>query len=350
MMVKIKELRFISSLFGFIAVIIMLLGCMAALSVTAEASMGGFSVNPIFPESQRPDEFGFFDLWVAAGNQQEIGIAINNYNDEDIHVSITLLTSNTNRNGIIDYTVPGVSDISMRHAFADIASVPVDEVTIPARYSGQIPIFIDIPVEGFDGIILGSIRITNELTEEQIAASGLTINRYSHIIVVRLQERDRAIPIDFQLGDVGVTEVNFRDTIVADIRHPQPRLTIGATVNSQVYSSGSNTPLFERRNIRADFAPYSVFQYSMIDDGEINQASLLPEGRYIARIQVFHEGESWEFEREFQIGETMEFDSVQREAMDSAECDTIYNSVCDCETANNHVLLLVFLAILALLY
>jgi len=281
---------------------------MSAFSTTAEAGMGGFSVSPIFPENQIPEESGFFDLWVEAGERQEIGIAVSNRSDEEIHISVALIPAATNRNGIIDYTAPGVSDITLRHSFADIASTPLEDeiITFPPGYSGQVPIFIDIPAGGFDGIILGAIRVRSELTEEQIDAGGMIVNRFSNIIVVRLQEEGNytEIPVSFELGDVGAELVNHRATIVANIRNPQPRFIRPVTINSQVLREGTNTPLFERSGVSVDFAPNSVFEFAMVDDSDAGSVHALEAGNYIARIQLVHDGVPWSFEHEFQIGVT----------------------------------------------
>ena len=293
---------------GLTIMVIVFLVSVIAPGITAEASIGGFSVNPIFPENQIPGETGFFDLLVTPGDRQEIGISVNNRSDEEIQISITLVTATTNRNGIIDYTAPGISDVTLRHGFADIASWPLEGelISISPGYSGEIPIFIDIPSQGFDGIILGAVRVTSELTDEQIAEGGMIVNRFSHIIVVRMQEEGNytELPADFQLGEVGAGLVNHRATIVADIRNPQARFSRPVTVSSQIFPAGSNTPLFERSDTTVYFAPNSVFEYSMIDDSDAGSVHALEAGTYLARIQLVYNGIPWEFEREFQIGAT----------------------------------------------
>jgi len=270
-----------------------------SLSTPAQA-MGGFSVSPIFPENQNEATRGFFDLRVVPGERQEFGITINNRNEEDATVSVHLITASTNRNGIINYTSPGYNDETMRHAFSDIASLsPADQgiITIPGGGSRTVQITADIPREGFDGIILGSIRVLEELTEEQIAAGGMIVNRYSFVLAVRLQQTERDIQPDFLLGDVSAQLVNHRTAIVAQVRHIQPRMTMGATANSQIYVRGENTPLFYREDVSVNFAPNTVFPFVIAN----NIGRGLEPGHYIARIQLEHEGRTWNLEHEFEI-------------------------------------------------
>jgi len=272
---------------------------MLALAFTAKANIGGFSVTPVFPEGQNPQTQGFFDVTVVPGQIQEIGVNVSNPGDEDILVDISLLTSGTNRNGIVDYTAPGIPDETMANPFSEIASLGIDgdAVLVPAGQSVHVPIFIDIPAEGFDGVILGSIHVLLSITDEERAAGGMIINRFANILVVMLRDRDTVINPDFMLGDVGARVVNHRASIVAEVRNIQPRLTMGVTAHAQIYPAGGNEPIFARSNVNVDFAPNAIFNFSMMDEMGFG----LQPGNYLARILLEHDGTSWDFEREFEI-------------------------------------------------
>ena len=271
---------------------------MFAWAITAQANMGGFSVTPIFPDNQDPAARGYFDLRVVAGQRQEIAVEVGNDRESSIDVTVSLITAGTNLSGYVDYSSNTLQDETMLHPFGDIASMAGDAtVTVPPGESRVIPIYIDIPAEGFDGIILGSVHALLELTEEELEAGGMIVNRFAHVIVVRLQERDETIGTNFLLDEVEARLINYRTSIVANVRNPQPRLTMGALASARIYLAGSNTPVFVRENVHVDFAPNSVFPFIMMDEAGYG----LQAGDYIAQIEVTHDGISWHFEHEFTI-------------------------------------------------
>jgi len=123
------------------------------------------------------------------------------------------------------------------------------------------------------------------------------INQFAHVMIVRLQEGDITIEPDFLLGDVRAEIANHRAAIVADVRNPLPRMTMGVVANAQVYQAGQDTPLFNMVDVDVDFAPNAVFPFTMID----MEGFGVHPGAYLARIQLEHNGRRWEFEREFTV-------------------------------------------------
>ena len=270
-----------------------------ALAFKVEA-MGGFSVTPIFPNNQNRQS-GFFDIRVVPGTRQELAIDIANPGEEDITVEISLITASTNRGGVVEYSAQGLHDESMLHVLSDMTTIPdLDEsreMIIPAESNVIVPIFIDIPEEGFDGIILGSIHVLLGITEEERAAAGMIVNRFANVVVIRLEDRGIITDTEFLLGDVRADIVNHRPAVVMEIRNPLARLTMGATATAHIYAEGDNEPIFVRGNVNVDFAPNSIFPFSVTD--RIGYG--LEPGNYLARVWIEHQGEMWEFERAFDI-------------------------------------------------
>ena len=302
-----------------LALVFVILASSIGLSVPAQA-MGGLSVAPIFPENQNPDTSGFFDLLVSPGERQEIAISVGNATSDDMTVTIHLISASTNRNGIINYTTPGYNDETMRHPFSEIAFLPdaaQGEVVIPVGYQGRVPIFIDIPDEKFEGMILGAIRVIQELSEEDLAAGGTIVNRYSFVLAVRLQHSfENDIEPDFLLGEVGPQLINHRNAIVAHVRHTQPRITRPVTATAQLYARGGTEPLFEADE-SVNFAPNTIFPFVIARD--VGRG--LEPGYYTARIQLEYEGQTWNLQHEFEITA----DTVYEEAQPEAPVDAIDN-------------------------
>ena len=291
-MKKISKLYIVFSLFLMTAL---------AMAVPALASTaGGFSVSPILPENQVQGTRGFFDLLVSPDQRQELEITINNSNNEEIVVSVEAITATTNRNGIINYTTPALSDESLRYPFSELAVISEELVTIPANSSKIVPVFVTVPDEQFDGIILGSIRVLKDLTEEEKATGGTIVNRYSYVVAVRLQQNYNEIAAEFLLGNVEATLVNHRASVEANIRNPQPKLVKGVEAAAQIYPKGSDETIFESFKEEVDFAPNSIFPFSLIDEAGYG----LRPGEYLAKIQLAYEGRTWEFEQEFEINES----------------------------------------------
>ena len=275
------------------------LTCVFALATMAGAN-GGFSVTPVFPSNQNPESTGAFNLNVTPGQRQEIAVMVNNPQDEPITVEISLISPGTNRNGIIDYTGPGRLDETIEGAsFSDIAHLTVSEdITVPANMSAEIPVIIEIPQDGIEGVMLGAVHVLLGITDEEVEDAGMIVNRFAHVISVRLQEEGASEPpADFALGEVRVDLVNHRAAIVADVRNPQPRFAMGAIAHAQVYPAGSDQPMFTAGNVGVDFAPNSIFPFSMTDEGGYG----IPPGSYIARVQIEHDGQNWEFEETFTV-------------------------------------------------
>ena len=278
---------------------IVFLASVLALAFTASANIGGFSVDPIFTENQNPQTRGFFDVRVNPGERQELSINVSNSGDEDITVEISLNTVGTNRNGNIAYTTMGEADETMAFPFADIASLGIvgNEIMVPAGQTVTVPIYADIPAEGFDGVVLGSIVALLGITEEERAAAGMIVNRFANVVIVRLEGREVTGAPEFLLGDVAAGIVNHRGSVIAQVRNVRPMSVIGVEAAAQIYPVGSSDPIFARAGVSVDFAPNSIFNFSMVDQAGFG----LHPGSYLARVQLEHDGMSWEFEQNFEI-------------------------------------------------
>jgi len=280
-----------------ITCILILMVMAFAPAFTAGANPGGFSVIPGLPENQIPGTAGFFDLIVTPGQQQELIIRIDNESHEEVLILTDLYTVTTNLNGIVDYSAPGRSDETLRYDFSDIASLDFGEIIIPPWESRYLTVSLRTPGESFDGIILGAIRTIREVTQREIDESGMIINRFSHVIPVRLRQTDTPVVTKFLPGLVSTELINGRAAITVDIRNPQPKLIKEVEASAQIYQTGEDTPTFEKTGLIVDFAPNSVFPLTMLD----NEGFGVKAGYYAAYINLEHDGKIWEFEQYFEI-------------------------------------------------
>jgi len=258
----------------------------------------GVTVSPILSENQVPETKSFFDIWATPG-QQEIAILVSNNRNEPITMEIDIFSPATSANGSIDYTSSGRHDASMILSFEDIAWLPTGrEITVPANDSKIVPITIDIPTEGFDGVIMGSVHALLGITPEEEAEAGMIVNRFAFALPVRLRGNNYAeIEPNFSIGDVDIQSVNYRAAIVADIHNTQPQLLSGAVVNAQIYPEGSNTAIFEINDFSVDFAPNTIFPLTMQDRAGTGVSG----GDYTINVQIMHNGVSQNFQEVFHI-------------------------------------------------
>jgi hypothetical protein len=130
-----------------------------------------------------------------------------------------------------------------------------------------------------------------------LEAAGAIVNRFAHVIPVRLRENDNPVEVVLTMGDVNAELFDLRAQIVAEVHNPQPRLVMGATAEASIYPLGSNEPIFAMSNVNVDFAPNSTFPITFVDRGGFGVVA----GDYLAVVSVEHEGQVWSFEQEFTI-------------------------------------------------
>ena len=272
----------------------------AATAITAAAM--GFSVTTNLPENQRDTGRSSFDLLVSPGMEQDIIITIRNAEDVDSVVLVETITASTSRNGDLNYSSRGMMDQTLQFSFEDIAKVPQSYYTIPAGGSIDVPVRLTVPNEPFEGMILGSIRVFKEATEEEREAAGAIVNQYAYVTAVRLVQDVNAdnIPAEFVLGELTAERVSRRASIVAYIRNTQPKLIKDAAASATIYPRGGNEAVFELKNENVSFAPNSIFPFSIVD----REGRGIEAGDYTAHIEIMYEGKTWSFVEDFTITET----------------------------------------------
>jgi len=271
---------------------------MAVLMAVPAAAME-FSVRAVLPENQRQNGSVFFDLLVKPGQQQDLVIEISNSSAGDITVLVETITASTSRNGQINYTSRGTLDETLTYSFEDLVSMPQSYYMVPALSSIEVPISLAVPDEPFEGAVLGSIRVLREATQEERDAAGAIVNQFAHVTAVRLVQDVNAeeMAANFELGDITAELVNYRASIIAQIRNTQPMIIKNASATASIYPIGSSQAIFEHSLETLDMAPNSVFQYSFVD----REGYGIDAGDYTAEIHVEYQGENWSFVQDFTI-------------------------------------------------
>ena len=276
--------------------ILILLICLHVLS----ASAMDFSVMPVTPENQRNEAGGFFDLIVTPGQEQTIFIEVINESSNEIMVLAETITASTGRAGNINYTSRGILDETLAHSFEEMATLPEELFEIAANGRIRIPITLKIPEEGFDGAILGSIRVLREATNTEREAAGAIVNQFAHVTVVRLVTDENAEDIlpDFIIGEINIQEADGSVSFSANIRNIMPKIVRGVEVNASIYQSGGTEAIHSLTMESVSFAPNSVLQILFPETDE----SALDTNALIAKISLSYGDEKWYSEQTIPLG------------------------------------------------
>ena len=265
-----------------------------ALPVQAKASMG-FSVEPHFPSNQISD-LGYFDLRLTPGQEQEVTLTVTNPTSTEIAVVVEAFTVSTARSGSIDYSSERTNDETLQHSISDLITIPQPHVIIPADSARDVTLHLTAPNESFDGILLGSLRILREPTEQELEEAGAIVNRFAHAMAIVLSTDDREVQADFALGDIASQITNARASIVVDVRNPQPKLVKEVAAQARIVELESNKEIFSD-TLDVDFAPNSIFPLTFVDRAGYG----ISAGSYRAYVTLEYAGQTWELEQEFEI-------------------------------------------------
>lgn len=249
------------------------------------------------PPNQTEGVAGYFDVKVNPGDRQELVVTVRNDGEEPIAVLMETHTASTNSNGDVEYNATGQVDETMQLAFAKMATLSQQELTIPPLSEQDVTVTVQIPAEPFEGIILGSIRALKGLTEEEKNSGASIVNQYAYVIAVKLYESDVKPEPEFVMGEVGAELINGKATIVAGVRNTKPQLYKGVKATAQIFAKGGTEPIFNYPIENLEFAPNSIFPFTLRDDAGYG----IEAGDYTAQITVELEGKTWNLEKEFTI-------------------------------------------------
>ena len=307
-----KRMTALKKMILFLLVVALSLAMTMMLTVQAEASMG-FTVEPHFPENQRSNS-GFFDLRLTPGQEQDITLTVTNPTDTEIAVVVEAFTVSTARSGGIDYSSARINDETLQHSISDLITIPEPHVVIPAGSAKNVTLHLRAPNESFEGILLGSLRILREPTEQELEEAGAIINRFAQAMAIVLSMDDREVQTDFALGDITSQITNARASIIVDVRNPQPKLVKGVVAKARIVELENNEEIFSYTLDEVDFAPNSIFPLTFMDRAGYG----LSAGSYRAYVTLEHNGQVWELDQDFEIAPA-QADTVNSAALNQTQ-------------------------------
>lgn len=274
----------------------------------------GYSVAPVIPDNQLGDTSSYFDIRVEPNQEQIIQVELSNESTEDKTVSAQLANATTNVNGLIVYEADTNEhiDSSLTAPLTEWTSLSSNEITIPAGQSTTLDITMKVPEKAFDGVKLGGLifqEVKDEETGDGLGEQGVSVqNAYTYIIALQVSENDNEVPVDFTIGNVSPELSNGARTVVAQIQHPQPRLTGGVSIQADIYGQNDENPIASKTMEDVAFTPNSTMPFTIEWDQE------LKEGDYRLDMTMSRNEQEWTFQENFTV-EVEEEEAINESAV-----------------------------------
>lgn len=271
------------------------------LSAQAQDSHLSFYVTPEFPESQVEGSESYFDLNLAPGAKDSVGLTLQNAGSEPIQVQITPHTAYTNVHGVVEYGKDAEApDTSLVHSLADLIEAS-ETIDLAGNETKTIQIPLHMPADAFEGFLAGGLRITEvKKDEDETPANqgeGVAIkNEFAYVVGVVVSNSRDSVQPDLDLLDVFADQLNYRNVISATIQNFTPTFVNRLAVEATVQRVGEEEVLYEASEEGMQMAPNSHFHFPISLEGGRFQS-----GDYLLKLTATSGEEEWTWEQEFTI-------------------------------------------------
>ncbi|TFJ45501.1 cell wall anchor protein [Carnobacterium divergens] len=292
---------FVSNLKKKIAFLCIIFIGVLSLIPQVNASQLKFSVEPIIPENQNDLSKTYFDLRVKPEEKQVLKVHMRNDTDKEVTVEPSVHAATTNINGVVEY---GESNTKLnktsQYNIEEIVKPAVKEVTIPANGATDLELTVEVPKDGFNGILAGGITLKEKDTHEEKKkqeGQGLAIeNKYAYVVAVVLNESETQVDSELTLEKVAPNQVNARNVINATLQNTKPKYMNQLSIDSKVTKKGDKEVLYASKKEGMQMAPNTSFDYPVSLNGE-----KLKAGDYTLSMTAKSMGETWKFKKDFTI-------------------------------------------------
>jgi hypothetical protein len=256
-----------------------LLFCWIPVSTFAEESTVPLEIEPIYPDNQRKDTKGYFDLLVQPGQQQTVELSVTNNLEEEITLSGSTANAYTHPSGGMLYG-QGIDSESTRLLEDAVHLVDYikikDTITIPAQSTVNVSIEILVPEEEgttfLGGVLLTTQPMSIETQEstEKDTANVILNTETTYTVAVQLNLSNEETP-DFSLGNAGF--INETGEIFIEMSN-NAHLIQEEILGTYSVTDQEGSELFSGEIPTFKMAPKSQIRYSIpwgndrIEDGE----------------------------------------------------------------------------------
>lgn len=259
----------------------------------------GFTIEPVFPDTQIDESKGFYYLKVKPGESQNIKLRVISTMKNPRKVTISVKDAFTNQNGMIDYDgIDFRRDKTLVDSLEDISVVSEKEVTVEKLEVKEVTITINPPEEPFDGVKVAAICATSSESEEKKSGLSSDFGYRLGLVMTENDELDYSDGSSLNLLQVKPTVHQGKRVIQARLQNPEPKILDNLTVETKLRKKGNKEVLRKRTTNDMRMAPNSQFDFATnwgLDPIE--------PGTYVLSIKADSGENTWAWEEEFTIGE-----------------------------------------------
>ena len=237
----------------------------------ADASVR-YAVQPIYPENQRPDKPGHFNLAVSSGQQQELHVEVQNLGDHTAYIEVSANAAYTNSNGILEYA-PSAANLaallsSNEFPFSDIITIENPLLTIAPGETETAIFMLRLPNVPFPGVLLGGLHFVESLemqskhlqeegATESIAGGTGVSNRMAYAIPIVLRENETVAPPSFSLASI-CFDSQYADALRLTLENTEARISHLQNFSVELYNLFDPDTLVESLSLsQVQMAPYA---------------------------------------------------------------------------------------------
>lgn len=293
-------------------------------SVNAEDA-NPISVKELLPENQINKDVTYYDLRLKPGGEQDIEVELLNSSNKEVNATIQVNPARTSDTGDIDYNrSKNKKDASLKYPINELITTE-ENISIPANGTYRTKLHIKMPVEGFDGMVLGGIYVTENTTEadaskEDSKSTGMAvINKMAFVKGIKLSETNTEVTADMKLLKTFASQVMFKNTVKVNLQNPTSTTIDDLKINAKIFSKESSNVLYKSENIGYRMAPNSNFNYGIYLENQAFKA-----GDYSIKLNAesIKTGQNWEFDDTFTIT-SKEAKKLNDKAIDLEKDDTM---------------------------
>ncbi len=258
-----------------------------------QAAAMNFSVQPILPNNQVRANEGYFDLLLAAGEQQTLTVELSNSSNQSMTLEASFNRATTNMNGLAVYSPePSAVDASLKYNISEYVKVP-KEITVPAKTKVDIKVEVSMPTDKFEGILAGGITFKEKTDKAEAKKAGVTItNAYQYVVALLMRQQITAVNPELSLHEIKPSQVNARNVINANLQNSAMTYLNQMVVETEIKGISDSNLTYQYDKSALQMAPNSNFDLPIpisiqgeLKSGESSQP--LKAGKYHLTMTVY---------------------------------------------------------------
>lgn len=258
-----------------------------------------FTVKPNIPENQAKNTQSYYDLIVKPGQKQEVELSLINKTDEELTIDLNLANAVTNDNGLIVYNdFEKKPDSSLKVPLTTLIKLPEEHVKVPAKKTVTAKMTVEIPANGFQGLVLGGVYAS--LAEDTPMYLAETLQLVKLVPTIALGNK----------------------SVQAVIQNPTSAIFPEVRLEGKVTKKGETKEYAKRILPSVRFAPNSTMNFHL-DFGkeDVRPGTYIFEGKAVLKED---EQQVWPFKQEFTIS-SQEAKKLNKEAVVKLVLPTWWN-------------------------